>query len=61
MDKDFKEFTQELTSIQDWYQAAQQLGEKPEYLKEITDTEATFCQGQPLSPDKKLVMNWDKN
>lgn len=61
MRKDFEKFQQAVKSVQDWHEVAQQLGEAPDYLKEITDAENNLRQGQPLSDDEKLVMNWDKN
>lgn len=61
LNKAFKAFNKELASIQDWREAAQQLGEEPDYLQMISETEDNLRQGHPLSDDERLVMNWDRN
>lgn len=59
--KTFNEFKEELASIQDWYSTAQQLGQEPDNIQKIADTEKNFRQGQPLSAAEKLAMRQDKN
>lgn len=61
MGKDFKEFTQELNSIRDWYRAAQQLKREAPYLDRIAKVGNEFKQGKPLSDKARTIRTQDIN
>ncbi|MGR3279281.1 strawberry notch C-terminal domain-containing protein [Acaryochloris marina NIES-2412] len=61
MGKDFREFTQELNSIRDWYRAAQELKRETPYLDRIAKVGNDFKQGQPLSDRARTTRKQDIN
>lgn len=61
MGKDFREFTQELNSIRDWYRAAQQLNRGDEHLGKIMKVGNNFKQGKPISDRAHTIRTQDIN
>ncbi|QUY45446.1 strawberry notch C-terminal domain-containing protein [Acaryochloris marina] len=61
MGKDFKEFTQGLNSLKDWYRTAQKLKHDIPYLEKIAKVGNQFKQGGPISDRARAAMKQDIN